>query len=269
MSSAAGRSGSGGTGSAERARTGGAERARGAGRTGGTRSTGSLLSSVAVALGCVLFLGGFVWGAVVYQPYTVPTDSMAPTVGSGDKVLAERIDGGDVRRGDVVVFEDKVWGDVPMVKRVVAVGGDTVRCCVKGNRLEVNGKPVTERYVTSVQLRGQDPFPGTEVPRGKLFVLGDHRADSVDSREHLTDAAKGSVPRSAVKARVEATVWPLGGAGMLPKPSGFAAVPGGVSPAGPLPMIVTAVIVGAVLVLGGAAYGPVAGRLERRRHGGR
>ncbi|MCZ9346523.1 S26 family signal peptidase, partial [Streptomyces sp. TRM76130] len=61
------------------------------------------MSGVAVALGMVLFLGGFVWGAVVYRPYTVPTDSMAPTIGAGDRILAERVDGTDVRRGDVVV----------------------------------------------------------------------------------------------------------------------------------------------------------------------
>lgn len=65
---------------------------------------GSTLSGLAVALGCVLFLGGFVWGAIVYAPYTVPTDSMAPTIVSGDRILAQRIDGAEIERGDVVVF---------------------------------------------------------------------------------------------------------------------------------------------------------------------
>src|SRR4051812_26813434 len=90
--------------------------------------TGHVLSGLAVALGCVLFLGGFGWGAVLYRPYTVPTGSMMPTVDPGDRVLAQRVDGAEVRRGDVVVFSDSLWGEVPMVKRVVAVGGDTVRC---------------------------------------------------------------------------------------------------------------------------------------------
>ena len=71
--------------------------------------TGQRLSGLAVALGLVLFLGGFAWGAVVYRPYTVPTSSMAPTIGAGDRVLAQRIDGGEVRRGDVVVFTDTTW----------------------------------------------------------------------------------------------------------------------------------------------------------------
>ncbi|MDT0407271.1 signal peptidase I, partial [Streptomyces edwardsiae] len=102
----------------------------------GTRSgqdgrgrTGAMVSGLAVAVGCVLFLGGFLWAAVVYKPYAVPTASMSPTVNAGDRVLAQRIDSADVRRGDVVVFTDKVWGDTPMMKRVVGVGGDTVACC--------------------------------------------------------------------------------------------------------------------------------------------
>lgn len=115
---------------------------------------GNRLSGLAVALGCVLFLGGFVWGAVLYQPYTVPTDSMHPTVKSDSRVLAERVDGEEVRRGDVVVFQDSVWGAVPMVKRVVGVGGDKVACCDKSGRLTVNGKPVEEPY-----LRSRGPTP--------------------------------------------------------------------------------------------------------------
>lgn len=108
----------------------------GTGRTNDGRGRlGNVLSGLAVAVGCVLFLGGFVWGAVVYQPYTVPTESMTPTVNAGDRVLAQRISGADVRRGDVVVFKDKQWGDLPMVKRVAGVGGDKVACCDSHGRL--------------------------------------------------------------------------------------------------------------------------------------
>lgn len=71
----------------------------------------------------------------MYKPYTVPTGSMTPTVNAGDRVLAQRIDGSEVRRGDVVVFTDPVWGDMPMVKRVVGIGGDRIACCGKGGRL--------------------------------------------------------------------------------------------------------------------------------------
>nr|WP_180218632.1 signal peptidase I [Streptomyces albus] len=231
---------------------------------------GDRLSGVAVALGCVLFLGGFVWGALLYQPYTVPTDSMDPTVAAGSRVLAQRVDGDEVRRGDVVVFQDAVWGSVPMVKRVVGVGGDTVACCDRQGRLTVNGKGVEEPYLRGRGRDSQEPFAATKVAEGKLFLLGDNRQASLDSRVHLEDRDHGAVPRSAVKGRVDAIAWPLGAFGTLPRADGFADMPGGTSRPGPLPLALTGVAVGAVLVLGGAAYGPIARRRAmsaRRRPG--
>ncbi|ORT56216.1 signal peptidase I [Streptomyces sp. CB03238] len=223
---------------------------------------GSVLSGLAVAVGCVLFLGGFAWGAVQYQPYTVPTDSMAPTVAAGDRVLAQRIDGSEVRRGDVVVFRDSAWGDLPMVKRVVGVGGDTVACCDIGGRLTVNGKAVEEPYLRSKGPASTTTFSAA-VPEGQLFLLGDERAGSQDSRVHLQDPGQGSVPRSAVNARVDAVAWPLGA--MVERPRSFAALPGGVSRPGPVKLVAGSVVAGAVLILGGAAYGPVARVLSRSR----
>ncbi|KOG66675.1 signal peptidase [Streptomyces griseoflavus] len=227
------------------------------------RTTGGVLSGVIMAVGCVLFLGGFVWGALTYRPYTVPTDSMAPTIGVGDRVLAEQVDGAEVRRGDVVVFRDSVWGDLPMVKRVVGVGGDTVACCSKDGRLTINGKPVEEPYLHAKGPASPTGF-SSKVPVGQLFLLGDHRNDSLDSRTHLQDADHGTVSRTAVDARVDARAWPLGSLGMVERPTGFAAMPGGTSQPGPVKIIVGAVIVGAVMILGGAAYGPVARRRRRR-----
>ncbi|OKK06779.1 signal peptidase [Streptomyces sp. CB03234] len=223
---------------------------------------GSVLSGLAVAVGCVLFLGGFAWGAVQYQPYTVPTDSMAPTVVAGDRVLAQRIDGSEVRRGDVVVFRDSSWGDLPMVKRVVGVGGDTVACCGSGGRLTINGKAVEEPYLRSEGPASTTTFSAS-VPEGQLFLLGDERGSSQDSRVHLQDPGQGSVPRSAVNARVDAVAWPLGA--MVERPRSFAALPGGVSRPGPVKLVAGSVVAGAVLVLGGAAYGPVARVLSRSR----
>lgn len=226
---------------------------------------GSALSGLAVALGCVLFLGGFVWGAVLYQPYTVPTDSMDPTVKAGDRVLAERTDGGEVRRGDVVVFQDSVWGSVPMVKRVVGIGGDKVGCCGAQGRLTVNGKPVAEPYLKDKGPNSQPTFKTTPVPKGKLFLLGDHRIDSADSRVHLQDSSNGAVPRSAVQARVDAIAWPMSGFGTVERPAAFAAMPGGVSEPGPVRPLWYAIVGGAVLILVGAAYGPIARRAGRGR----
>ncbi|PWI44307.1 signal peptidase I [Streptomyces sp. ICBB 8177] len=227
---------------------------------------GNVLSGVAVALGCVLFLGGFAWAAVVYRPYTVPTDSMQPTVNPGDRVLAQRIDGDQARRGDVVVFEDPAWGDVPMVKRVVGVGGDKVACCDKQGRLTVDGKPIAEPYLESPGKPASPVGFSVTVPRGQLFMLGDNRAVSDDSRAHLgTDS--GSVPTGSVMGRVDGTIWPLGRLRALDRPSGFAALPGGISQRGPITLILYAVIAGVVLIFGGAAYGPIA-RLRGRRRAG-
>ncbi|MET7645324.1 signal peptidase I [Streptomyces sp. NPDC005426] len=235
----------------------------GTGRTGdGHGRLGSKLSGLAVAVGCVLFLGGFAWAAVVYRPYTVPTESMTPTVNAGDRVLAQRVDGGEVRRGDVVVFTDPAWGDMPMVKRVVGTGGDKIACCGKGGRLTVNGIPLEEPYLQAGEPASANDFTA-EVPQGKLFLLGDDRRSSLDSRVHLEDAGQGAVPRSAVQARVDAVAWPLGG--MIDRPEAFAALPGGVSSPGPLKLQLGAVAVGVVLILGGAVYGPVAARSARSK----
>ncbi|WP_404956032.1 signal peptidase I [Streptomyces sp. 147326] len=240
----------------------------------GRGGLGNVLSGLAVAIGFALFLGGFVWGAVLYQPYTVPTDSMMPTVRPGDRVLAQRIDGGEVRRGDVVIFTDSLWSDSPMVKRVVGIGGDTVKCCGAGGGLTVNGTPLDEPYADTTRPDtglamppGQAPPPGTPfevtVPEGNLFLLGDRRAASLDSRAHLQEAGQGTVPRSAVSARVDALAWPS--VKMLERPDTYAALPGGISRPGPLRLQLVAVVAGAALVLLGAAYGPVARVLGRGR----
>lgn len=236
---------------------------RKAGSSGGSR-LGQRLSGLAVALGCLLFLGGFVWAALLYRPYTVPTGSMDPTVHPGDKVLAQHVSGSAVHRGDVVVFQDKQWGDLPEVKRVVGVGGDRVVCCDQQERLVVDGKPVAETYLKGGGPASLDHFT-TTVPKGQLFLLGDNRNISQDSRIHLQDADRGAVPASDVKGRVAATAWPLGRMGMLSRTSAFDALTGGGAVSGgPLPWLVAMVVAGAALILGGAAYGPVAKVFRRR-----
>lgn len=228
------------------------------------RRSGSLLSSVAVGLGCVLFFGGFGWAAVQYQPFAVPTPSMAPTVSAGDRLLAQRVDGAAVRRGDIVVFEDRDWSDLPVLKRVVAVGGDTVACCDRRGRLELDGEPVPEPYVRGTQSEAPARFE-VEVAQGELFLLGDRRNGSLDSRAHLAAGGTGTVPRDAVRARVDAIAWPLGRVGLVERPQVFADLPGGVSAPGPLLPALAAVATGALLILGGAVWGPVARRAGRRR----
>ncbi|KOX35785.1 signal peptidase I [Streptomyces sp. NRRL F-6491] len=226
---------------------------------------GSVLSGLAVAVGCALFLGGFVWGALLYRPYTVPSDSMTPTLDVNSRVLAERVDGAEVKRGDVVVFDDPLWSSSPMVKRVVAVGGDTVACCGGGGGLTLDGKAVDEPYLragTSGRAVASGQEFSVKVPEGSLFLLGDDRHTSLDSRSHLEEAGQGSVPRSTVVARVDAVVWPA--KGLLDRPTGFADLPGGLSRPGPFKTLLTMIAAGGILVFAGAAYGPVKRLLGRR-----
>ncbi|MGY6024370.1 signal peptidase I [Streptomyces spinosirectus] len=246
---------------------GGESTTRTAPRSGGTSTgpvgsrTGQRLSGLAVALGVVLFLGGFAWGAVIYRPYTVPTSSMSPTIGVGDRVLAQRVDGSEVRRGDVVVFNDTSWvTGSAVVKRVVAVGGDTVSCCTNG-KLTVNGKQIDEGYLKGGAVEDKK-IPTVKVPKGRLFLLGDEREGSLDSSAHLSDAAQGTVPASTVTARVDAIAWPM--KGMLERPTGFKTL-GPLSQPGPLGIILTMIVAGAVLVFAGGAYGPIAKRTGARR----
>lgn len=239
-----------------------AESARSAGGDASLGRVGRVLSGLAVAVGLVLLFGGFGLAAIDYRPFAVPSNSMDPTVLAGDRLIAQRVGGDDVHRGDIVVFTDVVWSDVPLLKRVVGVGGDTVTCCDSQGRLTVNGKPLREPY-----LKNEGPASPTEftakVPRGRLFLLGDNRNTSLDSRTHLSDD-QGTVPRSAVTARVDGTAWPPGRMGFTERADTFERV-GEVSEPGPLKWLVAASAGGALLIFGGAAAGPVAARFAGRK----
>ncbi len=169
------------------------------------------------------------------QTFVIPSGSMEPGLQVGDRVVVSRLDYrfGEIRRGDVVVFDgDGVFtpavpqrsalaevgrtlaqalgapmGESDFVKRVVGVGGDHVLCCDDQRRITVNGRAIEEPYL----YPGDDPsdvdFDET-VPAGHLWVMGDHRSSSADSREHLGDPGGGMVPVDRVVGRVIAVWWP-------------------------------------------------------------
>ncbi|MEW2633205.1 signal peptidase I [Streptomyces sp. NPDC048389] len=218
----------------------------GRGRAMPLRTAGLIGAACAVF---VLLLSHF-----VIQPFQIPSSSMEPTLQVGDRVLvnklAYRSDAGP-RRGDVIVFDGAgsfvpedmtenpvgsvvreglaVFGlaepaETDFVKRVIGVGGDRVVCCDEGRRVEVNGVPVAETYLHPDGAPSEVAFD-IVVPEGKLWVMGDHRSNSRDSRDHLGRPGGGMVPVDMVVGRVDWIGWPVGRWSGLQTTDAFSGVP--------------------------------------------
>nr|WSX54482.1 signal peptidase I [Streptomyces sp. NBC_00974] len=184
------------------------------------------------------------------QAFSIPSDSMQNTLQRGDRVLVDKLTpwfGSEPERGEVVVFHDPAnWlsgestpepniaqkvlsaiGLMPsaeekdLIKRTIAVGGDTVEC-KKGGPVVVNGKELDEPYIFPGNTPCDDfPFGPITVPKGKIWVMGDHRQNSQDSRYHQQDPTKGFVPVSDVVGRAVVVAWPVTRWSTLPVPETF------------------------------------------------
>ncbi|MCZ9346178.1 signal peptidase I [Streptomyces sp. TRM76130] len=176
---------------------------------------------------CLVFL--LLLSVFVLQPFRIPSGSMERALRIGDRVLVNKLAyrfGAGPQRGDIVVFDGTgTFGAGDYVKRVVGVGGDHVVCCDEEGRIQVNGRSVDE---SAFLYPGDSPSTvgfDVVVPDGTLFVLGDHRADSSDSRDHLGSPGGGMVPVDDVIGRTDWIVWPFGHSTGLDRPGAYARVP--------------------------------------------
>ncbi|MET7297151.1 signal peptidase I [Streptomyces griseoloalbus] len=176
---------------------------------------------------CLLFL--LAVNTFVARPFQIPSGSMEQGLRVGDRVLVNKLAyrfGAGPRRGDVIVFDGTgYFGEADYIKRVVGVGGDHVVCCDGEGRIRVNGRSVDESdFLYPGDSPSTVPFD-VVVPDGRLFVLGDHRSDSSDSRDHLGAPGGGMIPVDDVIGRADGVVWPFGHATRLHRPDAYARVP--------------------------------------------
>ena len=206
---------------------------------------GSLLRElpilVIVALAVSLVIKTF-----LVQFFYIPSGSMENTLQINDRVAVNKVPfvGKAIGRGDVVVFRDPDnWlpepfaidenkylaktkealvavGVLPnptkqyLVKRVIGIAGDKVECCSKNKKLMINGVEIKEPYIFAGNSASDTNFNVT-VPDGKIWVMGDHRAASADSRFHQEDVNKGMVPTSKVTGKVVGIIWPIKNLGFV------------------------------------------------------
>ena len=203
---------------------------------------GAAVRELVVVLAMALTLS-FIVKSFLVQAFFIPSESMQDTLLVGDRVVVSKLTPGpfDIKRGDIVVFEDPGdWlsptpetsrgpvldgvrdalmfvGLLPdtseghLIKRVIGLPGDHVQCCDAEGRLLINGEPVDESPYLKPGVEASDQEFNITVPSGSLWVMGDNRSDSSDSRFHDPGGTgdKGSVPIDLVVGRAVVTVWPF------------------------------------------------------------
>lgn len=201
-----------------------------------------LLLGIALVLAIVI-------KALFMQAFYIPSGSMNDTLVLNDRILVQKLSywgGGDPQRGDIVVFSDpgdwldasetrtatnlvtkglELFGLYPtgghLVKRVIGVGGDEVKCCDPQGRMTVNGVPLNEKsYLAAGEKPSLIPFD-VKVRDGYIWVQGDNRSNSADSRLHRDDHNGGMIPVDDVVGKVFMVVWPWDHAKLIDRPATF------------------------------------------------
>lgn len=216
---------------------------------------GSLLREIPIIIGSALIVSIIVKTFFLHF-FFIPTGSMENTLQVGDRIAVNKFGAlfSEIKRGEIVVFADPDnWlgqapddqssgligqgknllitiGVVPdpakqyLIKRVIGVGGDTVICCDDQDKLTVNGKSIAEPYVYENNKASESNFNIT-VPQGFIWVMGDHRGASSDSRFHTSDVNAGMVPLNKVVGRATLIVWPISNLDFLEKGSDLGKLP--------------------------------------------
>ncbi len=206
---------------------------------------GSLLRELPILV-IVALAVSLVIKTVLVQFFFIPSGSMENTLQINDRVAVNKLPfiGKSIGRGDVVVFRDpdnwlpepyaieqnKVVAKVKeafvavgilpnpakqyLVKRAIGIAGDKVECCSKSKKLLVNGVEIDEPYIFAGNSPSDSNFNVT-VPAGKIWVMGDHRGASADSRFHQDDINNGMVPLSKVTGKVVGIIWPIKNFGLV------------------------------------------------------
>ncbi|MFF8838986.1 signal peptidase I [Streptomyces sp. NPDC015130] len=250
--------------------------AEAAGRSGASpKKPRSFWKELPLLIGIALVLALLIKTFLV-QAFSIPSESMMNTLQRGDRVLVDKLTpwfGSEPERGEVVVFHDPGgWlegqttpepnvvqkflsfiGLMPsaeekdLIKRVIAVGGDTVSC-KEGGKVVLNGVALDESaYLYPGSVPCQDSFGPIKVPEGRIWVMGDNRQNSLDSRFHQQLPGGGTVANDLVVGRAVVIAWPVTRWATLPVPDIFdqpaldkaaAAAPlGATALAGALPLV--------------------------------
>lgn len=177
--------------------------------------------------------------AFVLQTFYIPSESMEKTLLINDRVLVNKLiyNFRSPHRGEVIVFEAPPnWrsgtADEDFIKRVIGIPGDHIICCDDQQRLTINGYSLDEPFIYTsddgVQdLASEQPFDIT-VPKGRYWMMGDHRSHSSDSRERYVrdgDLTGATIPEKAIVGRAFVIFWPVGRATWLTVPDAFDKVP--------------------------------------------